>query len=148
MGEFFTALAGLAGTHPVIFLFVVVIGAMVATPFIRKWMRENAANDDEGKAIREAGEAIREELKGMLDKEQVRVEGLASALDAARLDVSRMHAENIELRADMSRLRSEMRSLFRTARAMRMAMQRAITDNDVLPLKIWLDLNPDEEEAK
>lgn len=148
MDGFFAALGNLAGSHPLIFLFVVIVAAAVGFPFVRGWLKKNAAVEDEGEAIRKAGEAIREELKGMLDKEQVRVEGLASALDAARLDVSRMHAENIELRADMSRLRTEMRSLFRTARAMRMAMQRAITDNDVLPLKIWLDLHPDEEEAK
>ena len=146
MGEFFTALAGLAGTHPLIFLIVVLVLALVAAPYLRKLARENGIVADEGEAIRKAGDQIRAELGSMLDKEQLRVEALAVSLDSARIEVGRMHGENAILRADMSALRAEMKSLFRTARAMRMAMKRALADNDVLPLKIWLDLNPDDED--
>ena len=146
MDSLFAALAGLAASNPLIFLAIVAIAGIYLFPVAKGWIKKNASVEDESEQIRKAGESIRAELTGMLDKEQTRVEALAKSLDDARVDVSRMHAENIELRADMSRLRTEMKSLFRTARAMRIAMKKAITDNDVLPLKIWLDLNPDDEE--
>lgn len=147
MGEFFTALGGLATSHPFVFLAVVVVLGFLGAPYIRKIARENAAVDDAQAAIRQAGDEIRKELGAMLDKEQARVESLANALDAARVEVGRMRGENADLRADMGRLRSEVRTLFRTVKAMRMAMQRAVDSADVLPLRIWLDLNPagDEE---
>ncbi len=147
MAEFFAALGALAGSHPAIFLVVVLVAAVVAAPYVRKLAREGAAVDDAQAAIRAAGDEIRKELGAMLDKEQLRVEALAVSLDAARVEVGKLHGENIALHSDMLRLRGEMKTLYRTARAMRLAMQKAVTDNDVLPLKIWLDLNPDDDET-
>lgn len=146
MDSLFAALANLAGSHPLIFLAIVGIAGIYMIPVAKGWIKKNATVEDESEQIRKAGEDIRKELNGMLDKEQLRVEALAVSLDSARIEVGKLHAENIALHSDMMRLRGEMKTLYRTARAMRMAMKRAVTDNDVKPLVLWLDLNPDDED--
>ncbi|MDP3408096.1 hypothetical protein [Bosea sp. (in: a-proteobacteria)] len=144
MESLFTAIAGLATTAPILFVILLIVAAVYAFPFLRKWLKENATVADESEQIRKAGESIRAELNGMLDKEQLRVEALAISLDTARMEIGKLHGENIALHSDMVRLRGEMKTLYRTAKAMRMAMQRAVTDNDVKPLVLWLDLNPED----
>lgn len=121
MDTLITALAGLATASPLLFIFALIVLAVLGYPFLRRWMKENSTVADESEQIRKAGECIRAELNGMLDKEQLRVEALGISLDSARIEVGELHGENVALHSDMLRLRGEIRILFRTARGMRMA---------------------------
>ena len=57
-----------------------------------------------------------------------------------------LREENSGLKAAMTALRREVRAMVRMCLSMRRAMQRAVDTGDVAPLRLWLDLNPAEDE--
>jgi len=83
----------------------------------------------------------------LLDKEQARVATLTGALEEASTQVRALRGENGSLQADIASLRKEVRGMLRMCMSMRRAMQRAVDTGDCAPLRLWLDLNPAEDEA-
>lgn len=129
---------------PIGIIATLIAGLVFAYPWIRKSFREIS----DAEAIRVAGDALREEMGELLDKEQARVVTLTGALEEASTQVRALRGENGSLQADIASLRREVRAMVRMCLSMRRAMQRAVDTGDVSPLRLWLDLNPsDEDEA-
>lgn len=121
----------------------VIAGILLAWPWIRKNFREIS----DAEAIRVAGDALRKEMGELLDKEQARVATLTGALEEASTQVRALRGENGSLQADIASLRREVRAMVRMCMSMRRAMQRAVDTGDCAPLKLWLDLNPAEDDV-
>jgi hypothetical protein len=138
--QILTALMGDA--KPIGIIAMLIAGLIFAYPWIRKSFREISDAD----AIRVAGDALRKEMGELLDKEQARVVTLTGALEEASTQVRALRGENGTLQADIASLRREVRAMVRMCLSMRRAMQRAVDTGDCARLRLWLDLNPAEDE--
>jgi hypothetical protein len=128
---------------PIGIIAMLIAGLVFAYPWIRKSFREIS----DAEAIRVAGDALRKEMGELLDKEQARVVTLTGALEEASTQVRALRGENGSLQADIASLRREVRAMVRMCLSMRRAMQRAVDTGDCAPLKLWLDLNPAEDDV-
>ncbi len=141
MDAILTSLMGDA--KPIGIIAMLIAGLVFAYPWIRKSFREIS----DAEAIRVAGDALRKEMGELLDKEQARVVTLTGALEEASTQVRALRGENGSLQADIASLRREVRAMVRMCLSMRRAMQRAVDTGDCAPLKLWLDLNPAEDDV-
>ncbi|BCM83728.1 hypothetical protein [Methylobacterium indicum] len=128
---------------PIGLVAMLVAGLVFAYPWIRKSFREIS----DAEAIRVASDALRKELGELLDKEQAKVATLTASLDEASTQVRALRDENGGLKADIASLRREVRAMLRMCTSMRSAMQRAVDTGDCSPLRLWLELNPAEEQV-
>ncbi|KQP33837.1 hypothetical protein ASF49_08190 [Methylobacterium sp. Leaf104] len=136
-------LTTLVGDAKPLALIAGILGAvLLAWPWIRKNFREIS----DAEAIRVAGDALRKEMGELLDKEQAKVVTLTASLDEASTQMRGLREENGGLKADMASLRKEVRAMVRMCLSMRRAMQRAVDTGDCAPLRLWLDLNPGDED--
>lgn len=136
-------LANLMGdAKPIGIIAMLIAGLVFAYPWIRKSFREIS----DAEAIRVAGDALRTEMGQLLDKEQAKVVTLTASLDEASTQMRSLREENGGLKAEMTALRREVRAMVRMCLSMRRAMQRAVDTGDVSPLRLWLDLNPSDED--
>lgn len=136
-------LTALTGDAKPVALVAGILGALLLCwPWIRRNLREISDTD----AIRTASDALRKELGELLDKEQAKVATLTASLDEASTQMRSLREENGGLRAEMTALRREVRAMVRMCLSMRRAMQRAVESGDVSPLRLWLDLNPSDDD--
>lgn len=142
MDAILTTLMGDA--KPIGIVAMLIAGLVFAYPWIRKSFREIS----DAEAIRVAGDALRREMGELLDKEQARVVTLTGALEEASTQVRALRGENGTLQADIASLRREVRAMVRMCLSMRKAMQRAVDTGDCSPLRLWLDLNPADDEPE
>ncbi|KQO49765.1 hypothetical protein [Methylobacterium sp. Leaf85] len=140
MDAILTTLMGDA--KPIGIIAMLIVGVVFAFPWIRKGFREIS----DAEAIRVASDALRKELGELLDREQAKVVTLTASLDEASTQMRSLREENGGLRAEMAGLRREVRAMVRMCLSMRRAMQRAVDTGDVSPLRLWLDLNPSDDE--
>lgn len=141
MDAILTTLMGDA--KPIGIVAMLVAGLVFAYPWIRRSFREIS----DAEAIRVASDALRKELGELLDREQAKVVTLTASLDEASSQVRALRDENGGLKADIASLRREVRAMVRMCMSMRAAMQRAVDTGDCSPLRLWLDLNPVDDEA-
>ena len=136
-------ITGLIGDAKPVAIIAGILGAvLLAWPWIRKNFREIS----DAEAIRVAGDALRKEMGELLDKEQAKVVTLTASLDEASTQMRSLREENGGLKSDIASLRREVRAMVRMCLSMRKAMQRAVDTGDVAPLRLWLDLNPGDDE--
>lgn len=126
---------------------VIIAGILAAVCMAYPWIRKNFREISDAEAIRVAGDALRKEMGELLDKEQAKVVTLTTALDEASTQMRGLREENGGLKAEMASLRREVRPMVRMCLSMRRAMQRAVESGDVSPLRLWLDLNPSDDEG-
>lgn len=132
--------AAIGDAKPLVLISGILAVIILLWPWIRKQFREIS----DAEAIRVAGDALRAEMGQLLDKEQAKVVTLTASLDEASTQMRGLRVENGGLQAEMTALRREVRAMVRMCLSMRRAMQRAVDTGDCAPLRLWLDLNPEE----